>query len=211
MDGCTMGTDSYLASTLVGKLIRKIAKEKGYKELYHKEPDADIDDYLKSVIKDLFKELNIIKNQLMLEQTEMLTTLILMLIDTSKQNGIVLVVGDGLVSINGKMISFDQDNKPDYLGFHLSEEFESWYSRQSQKIRFDVLHDISIATDGIFMFQPIRKEMVETIDPIDFLLTDTMNRQNEDMLELKMKILEHRFGLKPTDDLAIVRIILSGD
>lgn len=29
MDGCTMGTDSYFVSTLTGKLLRKIAKEKG--------------------------------------------------------------------------------------------------------------------------------------------------------------------------------------
>lgn len=211
MDGCTMGTDSYLAATLVGKLIRKIVKEKGYKELYHTESHNSIDDYLKSIIKDLFKELNTIKNQLMLELKELLTTLIITLIDTSKQNGIVLAVGDGLVSINGKMTSFDQDNKPDYLGFHLSEDFEGWYGRQSQKITFDTLHDISIATDGIFMFQSIRKEVAETIDPIDFLLSDKTNMQNEDMLALKMKTLEHRFGVKPTDDLAIVRIIFSGD
>jgi tartrate dehydratase beta subunit/fumarate hydratase class I family protein len=32
MDGCTMGTDSYLAATLTGKLLRKIAKEIDYKE-----------------------------------------------------------------------------------------------------------------------------------------------------------------------------------
>ena len=32
MDGCTMGRDSYLIATLVGKILRKIAKEQGYKE-----------------------------------------------------------------------------------------------------------------------------------------------------------------------------------
>lgn len=211
MDGCTMGTDSYLASTLVGKLLRKIVKEKGYKELYHTEACSSLNDYLKSIMRDLFKELNIIKNQLMLEQRELLTTLIIMLIDTNTQKGIVLVVGDGLVHINGKTISFDQDNKPDYIGFHLSENFDTWYKGQLQKIAFESLKDISITTDGIFMFQSIKNDNSEMIDPIDFLVSDHTNMHNEEMLALKMKTLEHRFGLKPTDDLAIVRIIFSGD
>ena len=30
MDGCTMGTDSYFASTLTGKLLRKIAIERRF-------------------------------------------------------------------------------------------------------------------------------------------------------------------------------------
>jgi hypothetical protein len=208
MDGCTMATDSYFASTLVGKLLRKILKEKGYKELYHVENYPNIEDYLKSIIKDLFKELNIIKNQLMLEQQELLTTLIIMLIDKKDNKGIVLAIGDGLVSINGKKTEFDQDNKPDYLGFHLSAEFDTWYSHQSQKILFDTVQDISIATDGIFMFKPIKNvEEKDLIDPVNLLLADKTNMQNDDMLELKLKILEHRFGLKATDDLAIIRII----
>src|SRR5436305_1779442 len=36
MDGCTMGTDSYLVSNLVGKLLRKIAIERRYLAFYQK-------------------------------------------------------------------------------------------------------------------------------------------------------------------------------
>jgi hypothetical protein len=36
MDGCTMGTDSYFAATLVGKVLRKIATEKNYQSFYDK-------------------------------------------------------------------------------------------------------------------------------------------------------------------------------
>jgi hypothetical protein len=32
MDGCSMGTDSYFAATLTGKLLRKICREISYKE-----------------------------------------------------------------------------------------------------------------------------------------------------------------------------------
>jgi hypothetical protein len=207
MDGCTMATDSYFISTLVGKLLRKIAKEKGYKELYNVDTFSNIDDYLKSIIKDLFQELNMAKSQLMLDQKELLTTLIILLIDKKANKGIVLIVGDGLISINGSITEFDQDNKPDYLGFHLNEDFEKWYDSQEQKIIFDSVQDISIATDGIFMFTPVKKVNQDAINPIDFLLIDRTNEDNEEMLSLKLKNLEHTYGLKPTDDFAMVRLI----
>ncbi|UOQ71050.1 protein phosphatase 2C domain-containing protein [Hymenobacter cellulosilyticus] len=208
MDGCTMATDSYFVSTLVGKILRKIAKEKGYQELYQSSTEINVDGYLKSVVASLFMELNIVKNQLMLERNELLTTLIIMLFDRSNQKGIVLVIGDGLVSINGYITEFDQDNKPDYLGFHLHENFDSWYESQCQKIEFDTLQDVSIATDGIFMFAPIKKvDNTDIIDPISFLLSDKTNVENADMLSLKLKTLEHVYGLKPTDDFAMVRLI----
>jgi hypothetical protein len=208
MDGCTMATDSYFVSTLVGKLLRKIVREKGYKELYNLEPFNDIDSYLKSIVKQLFQELNTIKNQLMLDRNELLTTLILLLADKKASEGIVLIVGDGLVCINGKATEFDQDNKPDYLGFHLNEDFETWYLTQKQKIIFNTLQDVSIATDGILTFSPVKKgDLIGTINPIDFLLFDKVNNESDDMLNLKLTRIEHGFGLKPTDDIAIVRLI----
>jgi hypothetical protein len=208
MDGCTMGTDSYLASTLVGKLLRKIAKEKSYKELYGLESYADLDQYLLAILAALFKELNLAKNQLALEKNELLTTLLLLLVDKQQNTGIVLVIGDGVVCVNGQVTTFDQDNKPDYLGFHLNEDVDTWYANQQQKIIVNTISDISIATDGIETFTAIKKmDATESIDPIGLLLSDKTGTDNEDMLNLKLKRLEHVFGLKPTDDLAIIRLI----
>lgn len=208
MDGCTNGTDCYFISTLVGKLLRKIAKEKSYQELYTPEPCKGIESSLKSILKDLFSELKQLKNQLMLEPNELLTTLILLLYDQSEKEGLVVVIGDGLVSINGEATEFDQENKPDYIGFHLSEDFETWYQQQEQKIYFKELKDVSIATDGIFMFsEVIKTEENGAIDPVDFLLNNREQQENPDMLSLKLKTLERRFGLKPTDDLALIRIV----
>ncbi|UOQ51820.1 protein phosphatase 2C domain-containing protein [Hymenobacter cellulosivorans] len=208
MDGCTMATDSYFVSTLVGKILRKIAKERGYQELYQPDTANNIDIYLKSVVASLFNELNLAKEQLMLERNELLTTLIIMLFDRKTEQGIVLVIGDGLVSINGRVTEFDQDNKPDYLGFHLQDNFDVWYDSQPQKIVFTTLQDVSIATDGIFMFAPVKKAVaVDKINPIDFLLVDKENADSKEMLSLKLKKLEHLYGLKPTDDFAMVRLI----
>jgi hypothetical protein len=209
MDGCTMAIDSYFASTLVGKILRKIAKEKDYTELYGIETYDTIDSYLKSILKALFKELNLARNLLMLEQKELLTTLVVLLLDTSTKQGVALVVGDGLVSINGLISDFDQDNKPDYLGFHLNEDFETWYTKQTQKIAFENAQDISITTDGIHTFIPVQNpETSEKINSTDFLLFDKTGEDNREMLDLKLKLLERKFGLRPTDDFAMIRLIM---
>jgi hypothetical protein len=209
MDGCTMGIDSYFAATLTGKLLRRIAKEKNYKAFYHTEPlHADLDSCLRSVMNQLFKELNTLSNQLQLERDELLSTLIICLADVKTRQAVVLTVGDGLVVINGQRHVYEQDNKPDYLGFHLHENFEAWYDRQTQKIFAEHISDISIATDGIFMFQPFSRQQAATIDVIDFFTRNLAGAETEDMLYLKLKKLEHVYGLRPTDDFAMVRITI---
>ena len=131
-----------------------------------------------------------------------------MLVDKKKTKALFWLLAMDLLSINGKTTEFDHDNKPDYLGFHLNEDFETWYKLQKQKITFSKIKDISIATDGIFMFTSVKKvDTNETIDPIEFLLVDKTNEENEDMLRLKLKQLEHEYGLKPTDDFAMIRIV----
>ncbi len=209
MDGCTNGIDSYFTSTLVGKLLRKISKQIGYKEFYNLEKFTTIENCLKTILEELFKELNIVKNQLLLDRNELLTTLIILLYDKKSNEGIVVAIGDGLIRIDDKITEFEHDNKPDYLGFHLNEHFNNWYENQKQIIFFNNAKDISIATDGIFMFCPVKKnETNESINPIDFLILDNANNENEDMLSLKLKKLEHVYGLKPTDDIAMIRVIL---
>ncbi|HEY4287800.1 MAG TPA: protein phosphatase 2C domain-containing protein [Puia sp.] len=185
MDGCTMGTDRYFASALVGKLLKKIAKAKGYKELYGAEPEASNPEaYLKSILKDLFQELLAIKGQLILEQNEPLTTFLILLIDKKQGNGIALVVGDGVVAVNGEITEFDQDNKPDYLGFHLHEDFDTWYAKQTQKIYIYTVQDVSIATDGITFFTKTAASKAEdVVDSISFLPQNLENRDKDDMLD----------------------------
>jgi hypothetical protein len=208
MDGCTMGTDSYLASTLTGKLLRKIIKSRNYQDLYTMSPASDSPEAtVKSILSELFRELAAVKNQLLLNQDELLTTLILLLVDKEKNEGFVLIIGDGVICINGQITIFDHDNKPDYIGFHLGKDFEEWYPSHSQKLHFHNIADISIATDGIELFTKVMDSQPETIDPVDFLVNNRDDAGKDDMLELKLKKLEHQFGLRPGDDLAVIRII----
>lgn len=144
----------------------------------------------------------------MLDEKELLTTLIILLYDKKQDNGIILNIGDGLVCINGKITEYERDNKPDYLAYHLKDDFENWYENQHQKISFSNLVDISIATDGIFSFTSVKKtDHDEKINPIDYLLLDKTNINSEEMLSMKLKKMEHYYGMKPTDDLAIIRLI----
>lgn len=207
MDGCTMGTDSYLASTVTGKLLRKIVKQRNYLQAYVKADLQDsLEDLLKSIVFELFKELADLKNRLLLNQDELLTTMSLLVVNKRTSEGVVLVIGDGVVAINGNITSFDQDNKPDYLGFHLGRDFEGWYAAQHQKIYINSISDVSIATDGIGLFSRFTTQEIPTINPAEFLLNDCTYAEKADMLELKLKELEHQYGLKPGDDLAIVRL-----
>ncbi len=209
MDGCTTALESQFASLLVGKILKKICTEKGYRDFIEKNiKPLTPEENLKLILKDLLNELRLIQNQLMMDQKELLTTLILLLFDKDPEKGIVLAIGDGFVNINGKISEFEQDNKPDYIGYHLLEDFETFYNSQKQKIEFNSLTDISIATDGIFTFEKLkRNESKEDIDVIPFLTIDKVNSEKEDMIALKLKKLENEFGLKPTDDFSIIRIL----
>lgn len=208
MDGCTMGIDSYFISTLTGKLLRKVAKQFDHIAFYKKDAGPeDIEAYLTAIVKELFKELKLARNQLMLEERELLTTLIILLVDKQEDKGALLAIGDGLVGINGEVTEFEQNNKPDYIGYHLNEDFEEWYAKQ--KILISPVNDISIATDGITTFTKVKNitAVEESIDPILYLVNDLPVADKDDFLNRKLKKLEHVYGLKPTDDLAIIRVV----
>jgi len=209
MDGCTMRIDSYFAATLTGKLLRKIARDMGYQEWYSRQPlYTNVEDYAKHILRALLAELTLAKNQLILEKNELLTTVVFLLVNKSNNTGTVLVIGDGVVSINGTVTEFDQDNKPDYIGYHLSDNFENWYAGLQQKVYITYIKDVSIATDGITTFTPFAiKSVVENINPVNFLLGGNISSEDEDVFERKLKRLEHVYGLKPTDDLALVRVV----
>lgn len=208
MDGCSTAMDSHFASAMIGKILRKTAIEKGYRDLYEKNHTKTLDEELKEILQDLFEEMNFVKNRLMLDEKELLSTLIILLYNKKENTGVVLSVGDGVICIDGKITEFDRDNKPDYLAYHLHENFEKWYAQQHQKIFFDHINDISIATDGMSTFSQIKKtDNEDHIDPLEYMMISHSNISTEDMLNRKLKKLEHHYGLKPTDDLAIIRLI----
>lgn len=208
MDGCTMGRDSYFASTLVGKLLRKIALEKSYQAFYEPREETTVEADVKEVLGKLMAALKEVKSRLLLKDDELLTTLILAVLDTGRDVGQVIVVGDVLVGINGQLTEYEHNNLPDYLGYHLGEDFERWYGKQKQVLPIDGILDISLSTDGIFTFSNYdRKQYPEQKDPLNYLLTDTQDAELDSMLTKKFLFLAQQCGIKLTDDLGIIRII----
>lgn len=208
MDGCSMGTDSFFAATLIAKLLRKIAKAEYYKTFITKQT-AELNVVLKSVLCDLFAALKIQNNALDLANDELLSTLILGIVDISSRKAEIIAIGDGLISCNNTLTEYEQDNKPDYLGYHLNEDFETWFAQQTQRLSVENSTDLSISTDGIFTFKAFDNLVYPTISApeiIDFLLHDKSDL-SPTMLLKKMVFLEKNYGIKPSDDLSVIRLV----
>jgi hypothetical protein len=47
-----------------------------------------------------------------------------------------ITIRNGLIFINDEVIVFNNDNRPDYMAYHLEEDFESYYENLNQKLDF---------------------------------------------------------------------------
>jgi hypothetical protein len=201
MDGCSSGTDSFFVATMVAKLLRKYADEDYH--LDFREPmRLPLGDWMERIVMQLMRELRGLQNQLQLAREEMLCTLVLALVDEQAQEAEVLVVGDGFVAFNGVVQEFDQDNRPDYLGYHLAEPFAEWWAQQTQRIHVTGVRDLCIATDGVASFRPAD---LGTYPPIEeaALLDHLLCAPGK--FKAKVAELRARHGLAPADDLGMVR------
>lgn len=210
MDGCTMGDESYFASALFGRLLRKIGKEAYYKE-YIEGRNTPVSDQIRSIIASLFEEVILSKNLLQLEQGELLTTVLLAVVDYQARQGEIVCIGDGVVCVDGSVTEFCQDNQPDYLAYHLGEKFDEWYEGLTQRLRIEKFTDISLCTDGILTFadkesSSIKEDQLDKI--INDLLLDRSDLKNENMFIKKIHRIEEEWGLTNTDDVGIVRVVM---
>jgi hypothetical protein len=207
LDGCTMGTESVFASILYGKILRNISKKEFYKEFVTNEP-LDLKSKLKEVIKQLIKETKSIKSQLGLDTNELLSTLIIGIINTKESKAEFLAIGDGLICKDGEIIEYEQDDKPDYLGYHLADDFDKWYDSQNQKLSVSSFKDLSICTDGIYTFKNLENKAKQKSedDIIQHLLIDSENSEFDNFLDRKIRFLKDKWNHTVTDDLAIIRI-----
>ena len=57
-----------------------------------------------------------------------LSTLIIGIVDTTQSTAEFLTIGDGLICKDGELIEYEQDDKPDYLGYHLADDFEKVFN-----------------------------------------------------------------------------------
>lgn len=209
LDGCSMGEESFFASALIGNILKKIAKQNYYLETHRRESKLGLAEQLPILLQQVFSELSAIKNRLYLNTNQLLTTLVIALLDEETGKAEIGVFGDGLVVSNGEYWEYDQDNRPDYLAYHLAGGFEAWWADQKQLLALSEVKDLSLSTDGILSFRNFEdQEYLDPLRVIEELLISKTDWQNERMLLKQLKQLQDQTHAKPGDDLGIVRIML---
>lgn len=207
-DGCTMGKESAFASMLFGKTLRNIGRQFYYQD-FLTPSYTPLRVQLKEVVKQLFEKVKSAKNQLGLDTHELLSTVVLGIIDEKCNQAEIITIGDGLICHNGQVVTYDQEDRPDYLAYHLGENFEAWFQAQTQRNTLSHFNDLSICTDGIFSFRNLknpRKQKSED-EIIGFLLINDQLSEHNNFLERKMRVIQHQWEHKVTDDLAVVRVM----
>jgi len=208
MDGCTMGEDSVFAAVLLGKILKNIARKYDYLAFRNPEP-MDLKSSLKEILREVFTELKSIKNQLGINTNELLSTLILGIIEEASQDAELIVLGDGLICVDGKYSEYEQGDKPDYPAYHLNEDFDEWYQSQTQFLSVKAFSDLSICTDGIYTFRNFLNPQDQKSETAikTFLFEDREGIENDLFLDTKILTLKDEWRHSPGDDIAIVRII----
>jgi hypothetical protein len=209
MDGCSTAKDSHFASSVFAKILSKVIRLLPYQN-YLKQSinleNIDIKNLIKYLLQQFFKELEELKNNLLLDTEELLSTLILLLYHQKNQEIYIVVLGDGVVVIDSEVFDIDQNNRPIYPAFFLGKP-QNLSSLNATTFYRKNIQDVSIASDGVTSFlQTKNLKYQPKIDPINYLLMENSFLKQENMLHKKCLILEKEFGLKASDDLALIRL-----
>ena len=155
-----MGNESHFASELLNKVAANTAKLEYYKEFATQEVKP-LHQLLRDTVHQVVISTRLVKAQIGAATEDLLSTLLIAIIDQETKDYVLVAVGDGLVVIDGIVTDFDQDNKPDYLAYHLDRDFEAWYENLNT-IRSGTLNKyIALSTDGIFTFANDLDQRVE--------------------------------------------------
>ncbi|GAB1857610.1 hypothetical protein MHTCC0001_24460 [Flavobacteriaceae bacterium MHTCC 0001] len=138
----------------------------------------------------------------------LLSTLIIGIIETKASKAEFLTIGDGLICKDGEVIEYEQNDKPDYLGYHLADDFDNWFDNQEQKLTISNFKDLSICTDGIFTFKNLKNKSKQKSEReiIEYLLIDNDGAEFNNFLDRKILELKDKWNHLVTDDLAIIRL-----
>ncbi len=203
MDGCSNGIESHFASTLKTKMLQKISKEWYYRALHLPHPEPKL--HLGVIIKSLFNLLKQQQQLLQLSPYELLSTVLIGLVDAKDKTGTFVCIGDGYLIHQGEWWEFEQNNQPDYLAYHLGMEPDNWYQKLNPAITIDNINQLTLATDGIHSFEAIHPdyEMEQKIHIPNYL-----TGSHDLNLYQRFRIIESEWKFAPVDDLALVQIHL---
>lgn len=206
LDGCSSAKDSYFASALFVKLIAKACKTIPY--ISKIQPEFTIESFTPKtlgefILNQTFEGLKKEHNHLLLDDIELLSTLLLAVVHRTERSAWVNVSGDGFLAINNELIEIDQKNVPDYMAYHLELSFDDWFQSHTQSYEIDNFERLHITTDGILKFIDEQGSVKKSRNTAHNLLSIRTNA--EQSLDHAYKSITEEQGLVPYDDIAVIR------
>lgn len=204
MDGCSSGTESYFASALLAKLLRKNCKTLPL--LAEINPDLDLDSYTPQglgefLLSQIFDDLKRTRKLLLSDKLELLSTLVLLVYHKPSKKAYICASGDGFLKINDEFIDLDQNNMPDYMAYSLNLHFEQWMENHTRTFIRENITSIFVSTDGIQKYFNSKNKPSSTINSVSYFLED-----GKLSLEKKDEELRSKHKLFPFDDVSIISI-----
>ncbi len=208
MDGCSTALDSHFASALVAKLFEKSAKAFNNKNNIF---PTHLDDMSPkemgiSFLESFFQDIKQTQKQLALDDIEILTTYIIFAYNHQTKEAWVNISGDGFIMINDEIIEIDQNNAPDFFGYHIDESFDSWFENHTTSYEFGKIETLAISTDGPAKLLDINRKTIEDINPLEYMLQHSDFAGEKKELRKKYEFLRTKHQLYPFDDISILKI-----
>lgn len=209
MDGCSSAKDSHFTSSLYAKSLHKsvrmLPKMKEIVEDFDLEK-MDLEAISEFFMNQLFDDLKRAKKLFFLEVEEVLSTIVLLVYDHKKKTASITMSGDGLFCINNEITEIDQNNIPNFLGYHLHSNFQEIKKSEIQTWFFEDVSDVSISTDGIDKLLVNSKRLPVGFNPRKRFLVDKPIKTEDSFFEEQYESFMRK-GFVLHDDISIIRLI----
>lgn len=209
MDGCSSAKDSQFASAFYAKSLHKSTRMLPQMKEIMEEFDLEkmsLDAIAEFFMKQLFEDLKRGEKLFFLGMEELLSTIVLLVFNKKESTACIKMSGDGVFCVNDKITEVDQNNAPNFLGYHLNNSFENIKNTAFQTWNFESVSNISISTDGIDKLRPNSLSRKKQVDPRKHLLLGNSEKFDNSFLQKQYQDLVKK-GFVPNDDIGVIRIV----
>lgn len=194
-DGCSTGIKSHFASQAICYAFEKTASN--YINMFPITSERAV----RAIIANIF----MIKSILTLDNMNFLSTLLMFQYHKPSKKLLIRAFGDGFYSVNDVECIIDQNNIPDYIGYHLNDDYKNlgdYLDKYPERLYIDV-EKFLISTDGIERIERGALQKEATIEPLKLLLHPPTGKTYLD----RMWNLIKKDGFILSDDLTIVSYV----
>lgn len=207
MDGSGTEPDGHFAATLVARVLRNIARQTNLRTFAERRQPTT-GELLRGTMQTLLSDLRRLNADLGLGADELLTTLVLAVVDRQGPRAEIITIGSGVVGCDGEVVEYAHGHQPDFIGHHLNVDFDQWWAGQPRRLVCEDFLDLTLATDGLLSFRPFSPDSYHPVTPdelTEFLVSVRDEGSTDTFYRRHLLYVRDRFGLEYTDDLTIVR------